>query len=126
MGFIEMLTEKDTLTKNGAVTNSTSHNYNLDLFFLAGACRNESVEQIENLLTKSYVFNRVNTLKIVYWASDIRGGAGERRFFKVALNWLYKNHKEDFYQYLNFLFRRPRIFLLYSREVKASYPAPHE
>ena len=32
MGFIEMLTEKDTLTKNGAVTNSTSHNYNLDLF----------------------------------------------------------------------------------------------
>ena len=102
MGFIEMLTEKDTLTKNGAVTNSTSHNYNLDLFFLAGACRNESVEQIENLLTKSYVFNRVNTLKIVYWASDIRGGAGERRFFKVALNWLYKNHKEDFYQYLNF------------------------
>ena len=54
MGFIEMLTEKDTLTKNGAVTNSTSHNYNLDLFFLAGACRNESVEQIEQIVDNAH------------------------------------------------------------------------
>lgn len=102
MGFVEMMTEKDSFTANGAVSNSTTHNYNVDLFFIAGACRNESVDNIENLLTKSYAFNRVNTLKIIYWASDIRGGAGERRFFKVALHWLYKNHREDFYQYLNY------------------------
>ena len=102
MNFVEMMTEKDTHTLNGAVTNSTSHNYNLDLFFLAGACRNVSDEEIGIALNNSYLFNREKTLKIIYWACDIRQGAGERRFFKVALNWLYKNHREDFYKYLNY------------------------
>lgn len=95
MNFVEMMTEKDTLTANGAVTNSTSHNYNVDLFFLAGACRNESVENIEKALVKSYVFDPLKTRKIIFWAGDIRQGAGERRFFKTALNWLSKNHPED-------------------------------
>ena len=95
MNFVEMMTEKDTLTANGAVTNSTSHNYNVDLFFLAGACRNESTENIEKALVKSYVFDPLKTRKIIFWAGDIRQGAGERRFFKTALNWLSKNHPED-------------------------------
>jgi hypothetical protein len=93
--FVEMMTEKDSLTANGAITNSTSHNYNVDLFFLAGACRNESVENIENALSKSYVQDRLKTLKIIFWAGDIRQGAGERRFFKIALSWLSKYHPED-------------------------------
>ena len=95
MNFVEMMTEKDTLTANGAVTNSISHNYNVDLFFLAGACRNESVENIEKALVKSYSFDPLKTRKIIFWAGDIRQGAGERRFFKTALNWLSKNHPED-------------------------------
>lgn len=95
MNFVEMMTEKDSYTKNGAVTNSTSHNFCVDLFFLAGACRNEDVKAIENVITKAYVQDRLKTLKIIFWASDIRQGAGERRFFKVALNWLNKNHPED-------------------------------
>ena len=95
MNFVEMMTEKDSYTKNGAVTNSTSHNFCIDLFFLAGACRNEDVKAIENVITKAYAQDRLKTLKIIFWASDIRQGAGERRFFKVALNWLNKNHPED-------------------------------
>ena len=93
--FVEMMTEKDSLTANGAITNSTSHNYNVDLFFLAGACRNDSIENIGNVLTKSYAQDRLKTLKIIFWAGDIRQGAGERRFFKTALSWLSKNHPED-------------------------------
>ena len=95
MNFVEMMTEKDSYTNNGAVTNSTSHNFCVDLFFLAGACRNEDVKAIENVITKAYAQDRLKTLKIIFWASDIRQGAGERRFFKVALNWLNKNHPED-------------------------------
>ena len=95
MNFVEMMTEKDSYTKNGAVTNSTSHNFCVDLFFLARACRNEDVKAIENVITKAYAQDRLKTLKIIFWASDIRQGAGERRFFKVALNWLNKNHPED-------------------------------
>lgn len=99
--LVDSMLEKDSYTQNGALTNSTTHNFNLDLFFLAGACRNESVENIETILTKSYSFDRVKTLKIIFWAGDIRQGAGERRFFSLALNWLYKNHKEDLYEYLD-------------------------
>lgn len=95
MNFVQMMQEKDVLTKNGALTNSTSHNANLDLFFLAGACRNEDEKNIELALLKSYNFDRLKTLKIIFWAGDIRQGAGERRFFKIALEWLAKNHIED-------------------------------
>jgi len=101
--FIEALTEKDALTKNGAITNSTSHNFNLDLFFLAGACRNEKEKQIEKLLIKSYDQDRLKTLKIIFWAGDIRQGAGERRFFKLALNWLNKNHPNDIQDNINLI-----------------------
>lgn len=95
MNFVEMMKEKDAYTANGAVTNSTSHNFNLDLFFIAGACRNESEQNIINLLVKSYDYDRLTTLKIIFWAGDIRQGAGERRFFKLALKWLSENHPED-------------------------------
>lgn len=83
--LLESITEKDTYTANGAVTNSTSHNACLDLFFLAGACRNESEQNIINKLICAYDEDRVKCLKIIFWAGDIRQGAGERRFFKLAL-----------------------------------------
>lgn len=101
--FLEVMTEKDAHTHNGALTNSTSHNACLDLFFLAGACRNESEKNIINKLVQSYSEDRVKTLKIIFWAGDIRQGAGERRFLKLALNWLKNNHKEDLEQYLSYV-----------------------
>lgn len=101
--FVEVMTEKDTFTENGAITNSTSHNACLDLFFLAGACRNESEQNIINKLVCAYNENKVKTLKIIFWAGDIRQGAGERRFFKLALKWLNDNHKEDLEKYLSYV-----------------------
>lgn len=89
---------KDALTANGAITHSTTQNNCLDLFFLAGACRNEKEDKIKAKLEKAYQQDRVSTIKIIFNASDIRGGAGERRFMKLALNWLYHSHKEDFYK----------------------------
>ena len=64
--LINAMRTKDTLTANGAVTNSTTLNNCLDLFFLAGACRTESVENIERKLTAAYVEDRVKTLKIIF------------------------------------------------------------
>lgn len=101
--FIEVMSTKDTYTANGAVTNSTSLSSCLDLFFLAGACRNERPENIEAKLTAAYIEDKIKTLKIIFWAGDIRQGAGERRFFKLALNWLNKNHQEDLHNYLKYV-----------------------
>jgi hypothetical protein len=101
--FVEVMTEEDTYTENGAVTNSTSHDSCLDLFFLAGACRNETEQNIINKLVCAYEQDRVKCLKIIFWAGDIRQGAGERRFFKFALNWLNNNHREDLEKYLSYV-----------------------
>lgn len=119
--FVEVMTEKDTYTYNGALTNSTSHNACLDLFFLAGACRNENEQNIINKLTCAYNEDRVKTLKIIFWAGDIRGGAGERRFFKLALNWLNENHQDDLNQYLQYIPEFSRWDVLFDIAHKNKY-----
>lgn len=85
---------KDSLTENGAITNSTTLNNVLDLFFICGACRKLSEEEIEIKLQKAWVEDKLQTLKLIFFASDIREGLGERRFTKIALKWLEKNYKE--------------------------------
>lgn len=94
MDLIESCLIKNTLTENGALTNSTSLNPILDLFFIAGACRKEKQNKIEGLIAKSFESNKLLTLKLIFWAGDIRNGAGERRFFKIALNWLNQNYPD--------------------------------
>ena len=84
--------QEDALTANGMVTNSTSLNSNVDMFFLAGASRNMSDKDIEVLFQKAIVENPLVALKILFWARDARGGAGERRFFRVCSKFLNKNY----------------------------------
>jgi len=75
-------------TDNGAVTNKSSFNPLVDFVFLAGASRNMSDADITSLIDKAYKFDREKTIKLIFWAGAIREGLGERRFFKLALNYL--------------------------------------
>lgn len=77
-----------TYTENGALTNRTSGNFCLDLFFKAGAMRGASEQEIADVVTRAYAENPVKTLKIVFFARDVRGGLGERRFFSAAVRTL--------------------------------------
>lgn len=90
--FFQAISTFNALTDNGALTNSTSLNPLVDLFFLAGACRTESIENINAKLQQAYSYDNLLTLKLIFWAGDIRGGAGERRFFKIALSFLERNY----------------------------------
>ena len=74
-----------TLTMNGAVTNRSSGTFCLDLFFTAGAMRQNSEEEIAAAVTRAYAEDPVKTMKIVFFARDARGGLGERRFFRIAV-----------------------------------------
>jgi len=94
--LVNVTRQKDALTANQAVTNSTSLNSVVDLFFIAGASRNMTTESIDNMLEKAWIEDSLLTLKIIFWAGDIRGGAGERRFFRTALSWLNFRFKEVF------------------------------
>jgi hypothetical protein len=90
--LVNVTRQKDSYTKNGMVTNSTSLNSNVDMFFLAGASRNISEKDIEFLFQKSIVENPLVALKLMFWARDPRGGAGERRFFRICSKFLNKNY----------------------------------
>lgn len=77
-----------TLTENGAKTFSTSRSDCLDLFFKAGAMRNASDEDIRTAVDRAFAEDRDKTMKIIFFARDVRGGLGERRFFRTAIRHL--------------------------------------
>lgn len=88
MKLTEALKTKNTTTENGMTTNTTSLNYNVDLFFKAGAMRAADEDTILSLVSKAWNEDPTTCLRILFWARDVRGGAGERRFFKVAIKYL--------------------------------------
>ena len=81
-----------TLTENGAVTLESTGSECLDLFATIGALRRESDEEIVTRFIRAYSENADTAMKILFYARDIRGGLGERRVFRVIMNWL-ADHK---------------------------------
>ena len=81
------------LTDNGAVTNKSSFSPLVDFIFLAGASRKISEADITALVARAYEFDKEKTIKLIFWAGSIRGGLGERRFFKIALKYLASLHE---------------------------------
>lgn len=81
----------ETVTENGAATHITTESDCLDLFATIGALRRESDSEIEARFIRAFTENRDIAMKLLFFARDIRGGLGERRVFKVILNWLAKN-----------------------------------
>ena len=82
--------QRNTFTEKGMTANTTSLNSCVDMYFMAGAARHWSNEQIETLFQKALAEDPLTALKLMFWARDVRGGAGERNFFRVCLSYLEK------------------------------------
>ncbi|MCX7595652.1 MAG: DUF2828 domain-containing protein [Fischerella sp.] len=79
-------------TANGADTLDTSMSKLVDLFFMIGASRGKDITaQFE----AAYQENASLARKILFWARDVRGGAGERQTFRNLLKFIEKNHPGD-------------------------------
>jgi len=76
------------VTANGAVTNSSSLNKNVDLFFLAGASRGKDISA---LFAGALVEDSEVAVRILQWARDARGGAGERETFRKLFGYLIRS-----------------------------------
>ena len=83
-----------TLTENGAVTHKTTKSDLLDMFALGAAMRNRSDEDVILMFRNAYKENPVYALKCLFYIRDVRGGQGERRFFRVVMRDLAVNYTD--------------------------------
>jgi len=88
MNFLDALQTEDTLTENGMVTNSSTLNECVNLFFTIGAMRGQDKERLLSLFSKAFIENPKTALRILFWARDVRGGAGERQIFRDIIQLL--------------------------------------
>lgn len=112
--------QKDAYTDNGCVTNSTSLNNIVDLYFVLGATRTMSEQAIISMLERAWVEDKLLTIKSIFHGGNIRGGKGERRFFSIAIQWLLKKDKKIFYKLVDLVpefSRWDSLFYIHTPEV---------
>ncbi|MBQ7627443.1 MAG: DUF2828 family protein [Clostridiales bacterium] len=83
-----------TYTANGAVSNASTMSDCLDLFATAGALRNATDDEIVTRFVRAFAEDRDVAMKTLFFARDVRGGLGERRFFRVVMKYLASNYPE--------------------------------
>ena len=81
-------------TENGGVAHKTTNSAVYDLFALGSAYRSRKDEDVILLFKNAFEENRTLALKCLFWIRDCRGGAGERRFFRVCMKWLAENYPD--------------------------------
>lgn len=94
--FLQHLKEETNLgyTENGAIKRNSTLSGVMDMFALGGAYRNRSVEDKLSLFIKAFEEDRLLAMKCLFYMRDIRGGQGEREFFRVCFRWVAKNYPD--------------------------------
>ncbi|MGM9602181.1 MAG: DUF2828 family protein [Faecousia sp.] len=77
-----------TVTENGAATYISTQSYCLDMFAAIGGIRRAPEQEIVDRFLKAYAEDADIAMKILFFGRDVRGGLGERRVFRVIINWL--------------------------------------
>jgi len=74
-----------TFTENGALTHKTTTSNLMDMFAMGAAMRQRDESDIILMWRKAFQENPVYALKCLFYIRDVRGGQGERRFFRTIL-----------------------------------------
>lgn len=93
-------------TENGARAYDSTGSKVYDLFAMAGALRTAPEERIREMVKAAFEEAPNLALKCIFYLRDIRGGQGERCFFRIAMKTLvnsYSRYKEVFTNLLYFI-----------------------
>lgn len=83
-----------TRTENGALAHKSTMKAVYDMFAFCAAFRQRSDEDCILMFKNAYEEDPNLALKCLFYLRDVRGGQGERRFFRVCYKWLAKNYPE--------------------------------
>ena len=83
-----------SVTENMALGYRTTGKNLLDLNFAVASLRSRSEKEIVDMFVKAYFEDRKAALVWLFYARDVRGGLGERRLFRVVLEYLARNNDE--------------------------------
>ena len=75
-------TLQPSVTANGMVTNESSLDPNVDLFFSIASSRGKD---LTGAFARAFAAEPDVAMKILFWARDAREGAGEREIFRQIL-----------------------------------------
>lgn len=92
-----------TLTQNGAITYKSTMTKLYDMFAQGAAMRGASIEDCILMFKNAYEENPTMALKCLFYLRDIRGGQGERRFFRSCIHWLAQRHKDEMEHLIKFV-----------------------
>lgn len=110
MKLIDAMRQKDTLTENWMPTHSTSLDRCVDFFGSVGSARNWSDKEIEKAFVRAIEQEPLVAMKVLFWARDVRGGAGERRVFRVITKYMESNPN-----YRDILYKNVRLIPEFGR-----------
>ena len=108
-------------TENGGLAHKSTNSAVYDLFALGAAYRKRSDADCILLFKNAFEENEILALKCLFWIRDCRGGAGERRFFRVCFRWLAENHPDrvkDLVKYLPEYGRYDDLFELFETDLE--------
>ena len=92
-----------TFTANGATTYSSTLSKVYDMFAQGAAMRGASDSDCVFMFKLAYKENPTMALKCLFYLRDIRGGQGERRFFRVCINWLANEYPAEMEHLIRFV-----------------------
>lgn len=122
--LLKNLKEQQNVTKtmNGATTYASTMTKLYDLFAQGAAMRGASDSDCILMFKEAYEENPTMALKCLFYLRDIRGGQGERRFFRLAIHWLATTHMEEMTHLIRFVPEYGRyddLFELFNTPVEA-------
>ena len=82
---VEATRDLKTRTENGAVAYKTTGRKLLDLNFAASSYRSRSDDEVYKAFMAAYREDPRSAMLWLFYLRDIRGGMGERRFFRVVM-----------------------------------------